>query len=118
MRAASNRVPGNDNSINFPSKQNQRRNRAREPAQPRKVSVNGPTEKGFRVVRRPDGLVVGSAMAKLLDAALEGPKTHQEYCDLVGWGQCLSLLKSALAKSGHKLVTTKVEGEKIRYSAK
>lgn len=83
----------------------------------RKTPAKKPKAEGTTTLR-PDGLREGSAMAKLVDAVLEdGGKTNAELCALVGWAQCLPMLRKACAKAGVDLDTIKAKGEATRYFA-
>ena len=74
--------------------------------------------KATKTTLRPDGLREGSAMAKLVDAVLEdGGKTNAELCELVGWGQCLPMLRKSCEKAGLVLTTVKEKGQPARYIA-
>lgn len=65
--------------------------------------------------RRPDGLVVGSAGAKLVDYVLAAPRTNEELCKMIGWKQCLPFLRKSCEQAGVKLTVTKEPGELARY---
>lgn len=83
----------------------------------RKTPAKKPKAEGTTTLR-PDGLREGSAMAKLVDAVLEdGGKTNAELCALVGWAQCLPMLRKACAKAGVELDTVKDKGQPTRYFA-
>lgn len=90
------------------------------PAKPMRVAKAPKADKPEKVARvhRADGLVEGSSMAKLVDAAKDkAGKTHEEYCAIVSWGQCLPMLKKSVEKAGLTFKTIKVKGEKTRYFA-
>jgi hypothetical protein len=65
---------------------------------------------------RPDGLVKGSGMAKLVDAVCR-PKgaTNAELCEAVGWAQCLPMMKKSCDKAGVTVRVEKKAGEPARY---
>ena len=65
--------------------------------------------------RRADGLVAGSAGAKLVDYVLAAPRTNEELCKMIGWKQCLPFLRKSCDQAGVKLKTEKVEGQRTRY---
>jgi hypothetical protein len=62
-------------------------------------------------VRRADGLVEGSAAAKLVDAVLSpGGATFEELKALVGWSECRPYLKKVCAQANVRLTLVKGEG--------
>jgi hypothetical protein len=67
--------------------------------------------------RRADGLVEGSAGAKLVDAVVKSKSglTNEELCEMIGWKQCLPFLKKSCDQAGVKLTVTKEPGELARY---
>jgi hypothetical protein len=69
--------------------------------------------------RRPDGLRVGSAAAKLVDAICgsKDGKTHAELVTMLGWpgGQCLPYLQRSCEKAGVRLKKQRKPGEPMRY---
>jgi hypothetical protein len=68
-----------------------------------------------KVARRSDGLIKGSAGAKLVDAVCK-PKgaTHAELCEIVKWRACLPFLLKSAAQAKIKLRKER-EGRVVRY---
>jgi hypothetical protein len=52
----------------------------------------------------------------LVNAILEGPKTHRELCALIGWSACRPYLLSSAARAGVAVVVQKVgRGREVTY---
>jgi hypothetical protein len=65
--------------------------------------------------RRPDGLVVGSDAAKLVDAICNAKgATHAELKKLVGWKSCLPYAKKSVVQAKVKLRKER-EGREVRF---
>lgn len=66
---------------------------------------------------RPDGLRLGSAGGKLVDAVCrKAGATHAELCEIVGWKSCLPFLLKSCQQTGVKLRKQKEEdGNAVRY---
>lgn len=66
--------------------------------------------------RRADGLIEGSAGARLVDfVCRKGGANNAELCKMIGWKQCLPFLRKSCDQAGVKLKTEKVEGQRTRY---
>lgn len=80
--------------------------------------VHKPTAKKAKpeTKRRADGLVEGSAGAKLVDTVLrKGGATNKELCEAVGWRQCMPFVRKSCDQAGVKLMVEKEPGELARY---
>jgi hypothetical protein len=65
--------------------------------------------------RRPDGLVVGSDAAKLVDAICsQTGATHAELKKLVGWKSCLPYAMKSVVQAKVKLRKER-EGREVRF---
>ena len=65
--------------------------------------------------RRPDGLVVGSDAAKLVDAiCAKSGATHAELKKLVGWKSCLPYAMKSVVQAKVRL-RKKREGREVRF---
>jgi hypothetical protein len=65
--------------------------------------------------RRPDGLVVGSDAARLVDAICsQGGATHAELKKLVGWKSCLPYAMKSVVQAKVKLRKER-EGREVRF---
>src|SRR5262245_8251628 len=65
--------------------------------------------------RRPDGLVVGSDAAKLVDAICNAKgATHAELKKLIGWKSCLPYAMKSVAAAKVKLRKER-EGKQVRF---
>jgi len=65
--------------------------------------------------RRPDGLVVGSDAAKLVDAICsQSGATHAELKKLVGWKSCLPYAMKSVVQAKVKLRKER-EGREVRF---
>ena len=65
--------------------------------------------------RRPDGLVVGSDAAKLVDAICSTKgATHAELKKLIGWKSCLPYAMKSTAQAKVKLRKER-EGREVRF---
>jgi hypothetical protein len=67
--------------------------------------------------RRADGLVVGSAGAKLVDAVCsKGGATHEELKALIKWRSCLPFMLKSAAQAKVRLRKEREEGSReVRY---
>jgi hypothetical protein len=76
-----------------------------------------PVKKGkAKGERRADGLLVGSAGAKLVDAicASKGA-THKEMCEIVKWKSCLPFAMKSVAQAKVKLRKEREPNGEVRY---
>jgi hypothetical protein len=65
--------------------------------------------------RRPDGLVVGSDAARLVDAICsKGGATHAELKKLVGWNSCLPYAMKSVVQAKVRLRKER-EGREVRF---
>ena len=65
--------------------------------------------------RRPDGLVIGSDGAKLVDAiCAKGGATHAELKKLIGWKSCLPFAMKSVVQAKVKLRKER-EGREVRF---
>jgi hypothetical protein len=65
--------------------------------------------------RRPDGLVIGSDGAKLVDAICsKAGATHAELKALIKWKSCLPFMLKSAAQAGVRLRKER-EGKEVRY---
>jgi hypothetical protein len=65
--------------------------------------------------RRPDGLVIGSDGAKLVDAmCAKSGATHAELRKLIGWRSCLPFAMKSAAQAGVRLRKSR-EGREVHY---
>jgi hypothetical protein len=86
---------------------------------PAKKTAKGakPVKKGkAKGERRADGLLVGSAGAKLVDAicASKGA-THKEMCEIVKWKSCLPFAMKSVAQAKVKLRKEREPNGEVRY---
>ncbi len=66
--------------------------------------------------RRPDGLLVGSAGAKLVDAICsKRGATHKELCEIVKWKSCLPFAMKSVAQAKVKLRKEREPNGEVRY---
>ena len=66
--------------------------------------------------RRADGLLVGSAGAKLVDAICAGKgATHKELCEIVKWKSCLPFAMKSVAQAKVKLRKEREPNGEVRY---
>jgi hypothetical protein len=80
-------------------------------AKPRKQAAKAKAGKD----RRPDGLVVGSDAAKLVDAICNAKgATHAELKKLVGWKSCLPYAMKSVVQAKVKLRKER-EGREVRF---
>lgn len=87
---------------------------AKPPAPKAATVAQAKPKKGTRVLR-PDGLVLGSGMATLVDTVCRAKgATNEELCTAVGWKQCLPMMKAACEKANVALRSEKTDG-KTRY---
>ena len=87
---------------------------------PRKSARKAPATKAVKVKadgkeRRPDGLVVGSAGAQLVDAICSAKgATHAEMKKLVNWKSCLPFAMKSVVQAGVRLRKER-EGKEVRF---
>ena len=76
-----------------------------------------PVKKGkAKGERRPDGLLVGSAGAKLVDAICTSKgATHRELCEIVKWKSCLPFAMKSVAQAKVKLREAREPNGEVRY---
>jgi hypothetical protein len=66
--------------------------------------------------RRPDGLVVGSDGAKLVDAVCsKAGATHAELKALIKWKSCLPFMLKSAAQAGVRLRKEREDDGQVRY---
>src|SRR5262245_60975289 len=82
--------------------------KSRKPAKAAKAKTAGKD-------RRPDGLVIGSDAAKLVDAiCAKSGATHAELKKLIGWKSCLPYAMKSVVQAKVKLRKER-EGREVRF---
>jgi hypothetical protein len=80
-----------------------------------KAKAAKPASKGGSKERRPDGLLVNSDAAKLVDAiCAKSGATHAELKKLVGWKSCLPYAMKSVVQAKVRLRKER-EGREVRF---